>query len=279
MVEICPVLTCEKKCKNKNALLGHIRLTKDVAHQTYYNDHIAGRKNSLLPKPEINRLEAINTKPPSGDLKSILNGFIQDKDENRELCASIKKLLEEDDTRLKILEEKLEKEYGALGSKLEQEYKSFETNYMTEKNREYAEYKKALDKNYNAKHNGLQNSVNSAKTEGQNEQTVWVFCNKQSQMLPIHPNTETGDLFLQFLDWLGLIFPVNAGERFRSLFIDDLLQQNYACNNENVRLNDELRWQEQMERKPSLHPQTPRTSRTVNLQDIEQLERKVRTYA
>ena len=249
MTEVCPVDGCGKSFKNKKALAGHIFLTKDAAHKNYYDDHIARKKISLLPIPAEQENNSV-------DLKSMLNNFIRDKTENNELVASIKKLLEDDNTRLENLE-----------VKLEDEYESFKTNYTAEKNREYNKYKTVLDKEYNAKHNGLQTSVNAALEKGRNEQTVWI------QDLPIYLNTETGRLFLRFLDQLNIIFPSRAEESFKSCFINNLLQQNYACNNEIIRLNDELHQKDDelhwRDKRESLRPLRP------TVQAVEQLEQRL----
>ena len=125
----CPV--CKKPLQDNFALNGHLRLSKDSAHQAYYIKQKQLEKTESPTQPNHNT----ELKPSStGDLRNLLKKYAADHQENQELCASIVRALETD---RKIREQEVENEYEQRKEELQCQY----TEHKQELNHEYQTFK------------------------------------------------------------------------------------------------------------------------------------------
>jgi hypothetical protein len=209
-MKTCPI--CKKSLQDNFALNGHIRLTKDLDHQTYY-----------MQQKQLQKTEAptqLNQHPklkPSqtGDLRTFLKKYAAEHQENQELCASIEKALEADrEKREQELEyeytqreEGLQRQYKDYKQKLDREYEIFKKDYIKEKNEEYAKYKQRFDEDYQKKVNDLQHSVNVAFEKGLKTRSFVFHCANFGHPIIIEPDSELESLFYNFLECLGVVCP------------------------------------------------------------------------
>ena len=207
----CPV--CKKPLQDNFALNGHLRLSKDSAHQAYYIKQKQLEKTESPTQPNHNT----ELKPSStGDLRNLLKKYAADHQENQELCASIERALETDrkkreqelEYEYKQSQEELQRHYTEYKQELNHEYATSRKDLIKEKNEECTEYKQRLDEDYQKKVNGLQHSVNVSYEKGINTGSFVLHCANYDHTITIEPNSELEKLFHQFLEWLGVVCPI-----------------------------------------------------------------------
>ena len=101
----------------------------------------------------------------------------------------------------------MQRHYTERNQELDHDYETFRKNYMIEKNKEYAGYKQSLDKDYQQKVNGLQNSVNVSFKEGLKTGSFVFHCAYSNHPIIIEPYSELEALFYNFLERLGVVCP------------------------------------------------------------------------